>query len=183
MATKGAKGYSLKLEGEGLSLDQEVTREVAVRIVSLVFGGTEPAATPPGTGGGAGSGSIERTTPDAQGISVGEFIEQVGAKRNPDKIVAMGVHLKDSGADKFTSEEIKPLFQDAGESTPGNFARDLKWAQNAKWIAPTTGDPNTFYVTKKGEKAVRDHFPDEVRKATAQPVRKRARQKKPTSKG
>ena len=180
METTQEESYSVTIKGKGLSLDQGVSRDVALRIVNLVLAGS--AAPPTELSTGATHGHAGSADSSAEGVSIGEFIEQVGAKRNPDKITAMGVFLKDNGQDRFTSEELRPLFQEAGEKTPGNFSRDVRWAQTAKWIAPAAGDPNSLYVTRKGEKAVRDGFPDEVRRATSQPAgRKRPRKKKATS--
>jgi hypothetical protein len=170
--------YRLKLEGGGLSLDQKVDRATAVAIVNLVLGGGAPLSAPQppaATTVTHGSAALDPAIQGTSTLSVGEFIAQVEAKRNPDKIVAMGVYMKEQGHTEFTPEDIKPLFQAAGEPTPANFARDYRWAQNAKWIAPAAANPKAFYVTNTGEDAVRAHFPSEIRKATAQPVRKKTR--------
>lgn len=110
-------------------------------------------------------------------MSVGEFVADVGAKRNPDKIVAMAAYLKQQGKEQFTADDIKPMFQSAGEPSPANFARDWRWAQSAKWIAPTHADQKAFYLTTSGETAVSNKFPPEARKATAQPTKRKTRKK------
>lgn len=174
--------YDLKLSGAGLQIDQKIDQPTARAIVNLVLGGTSepPASKPvgPATGPpGVATPTVppeERSTDD---ISVGEFIAEVHAKRNPDKIVAMGDYLKRNGKAEFTAEDIKPMFQNAGEPTPANFARDWRWAQNSKWIAPVNGSDKSFYVTNTGSKAVESKFPAGIRKQTTQPVRKRSRKK------
>ena len=147
----------------------------------MLGGGAPPPASDahqraPAIGVGAGLRS-DASYLSGDALSVGEFIEQVSAKRNLDKIVAMGVYLNDGGTSEFTTEDIKPLFQEAGEPTPANFSRDWRWAQSAKWIAPVSGNDKSFYVTKTGQKAVSDHFSTDVRKRTAQPTGKRTRKK------
>jgi hypothetical protein len=182
--------YSIRLEGQGLTVDQQVTKEVALTILNLVMGGSAahpgptvaaaapvpPAHVPPPAP--EADASIPVVESHGTSKSVGEFVDEVEAKRNPDKIVAMGVWLKGLGEDRFTSDRIKPLFQAAGEPTPANFARDWRWAVTAKWIAQSHDDPKSFYVTASGEKAVKAHFPAETRKATAQPVKRRSRKKR-----
>lgn len=179
--------YTIKLLGQGLTVDQQISRETALTILNLVMGGPGAAQPQP-----SGTVAPQEPTPlenhqeeapkpsrQAQGTSksVGEFVDEVEAKRNPDKIVAMGLYLKDLGEEQFTSERIKPLFQAAGEPTPANFARDWRWAVTAKWIAQSHDDPKSFYVTASGKKAVDAHFPAETRKATAQPAKRRSRKK------
>ncbi len=179
--------YTIKLTGQGLTVDQQISKETALTILNLVMGGPgatpeQPAATgPPHEPPPPGDHQVVPPNPakPVQGASksVGEFVDEVEAKRNPDKIVAMGVYLQDLGEEQFTSERIKPLFQVAGEPTPANFARDWRWAVTAKWIAQSHDDPKAFYVTASGKKAVEAHFPAETRRATAQPAKRRSRKK------
>lgn len=179
--------YTIKLEGPGLTVDQQISKEGALTILNLVMGGPTAPAVPPAAQAAPTPGSpavqqSDQPSPPAverQGTSksVGEFVDEVEAKRNPDKIVAMGVWLQKLGEDRFTSERIKPLFQAAGEPMPANFARDWRWAVTAKWIAQSHDDPKSFYVTASGKKAVEAHFPAETRKATAQPAKRRSRKK------
>lgn len=182
--------YTIKLLGQGITVDQQVNKETARAILNLVMGG--PGATPLSPPGAAPPQSqtppVQQETLNAaspaQGtsMSVGEFIEEVEARRNPDKIVAMGVYLQRLGEQQFTTERIRPLFQAAGEPTPANFARDWRWAVTAKWIAASHDDPKSFYVTASGKSAVEARFPAETRKATAQPAKRRSRKKQNGSK-
>ena len=174
--------YKLTLSGEGLQVEQEVDQRTALAIVNHVFGGGEAAQVSeshqqlPTSGESAVTGKT--TTPAiGEGLSVGELIAQASARRNPDKIVVMGLFLKQRGKSEFTKEDIKPLFQAAGEPTPANYARDWRWAQSAKWIAPVSGDNKLFYVTTTGQKAFDGHFSVSVRKQTPQPANRRTRKK------
>ena len=174
--------YKLSLSGGGLKFDHEVDQATARAVLNLVLGGGSPPRAPdshqraPANGEEAGL-RIDASHPRGNNLSVGEFIAQVAARRNPDKIVAIGAYLKQEGKSEFTAEDIKPMFQQAGESTPGNFARDWRWAQTAKWIAPVGGRGKSFYVTNTGLKAVEAQFPPELRKQTAQPSGRKTRRK------
>ncbi|MCY3577529.1 MAG: hypothetical protein OXH53_09475 [bacterium] len=183
-------GYMLTISGAGLSVEQQIDRPTALAILNVLLRdeASQPVGTPSDSSTqaaaltsrseprGSDAGRSNEATPSL-GISVGEFVVQVGARRNPDKIVAMGVYLKKLGKDEFQADDIKPMFQQAGEPTPANFGRDWRWAQNAKWIAPTSGSDKHFYVTNSGLTAVEEGFPPEVRKQTALPSGKRTRRK------
>lgn len=182
--------YDLKICGAGLAVDQTIDQRTALAILNLLFavdpGPPAPPAAdsqPPAVASAPANDAALPTghspaasAPEVE-MSVGEFIMDVGAKRNPDKIVAMAVYLKHAGKEEFQAEDIKPLFQKAGERTPGNFARDWRWAQTAKWIAPVSGNDKIFYVTNSGQQAVDQKFPPELRKQTSQPAGKRTRKK------
>ena len=175
--------YSLSLSGEDLDFEREVNQQTAGAVMALVLGG---GASPPSldlhqrapaTSEGAGA-RRDAGHPGGDVLSLGEFIEEVAAKRNPDKIVTMGVYLdQQRGKSEFTTEDIKPLFQEAQEPPPANFSRDWRWAQSARWIAPVSGSDKNFYVTKTGRTAVDNHFPTDVRKRTTQPAGKKTLKK------
>ncbi|MBW3557682.1 MAG: hypothetical protein KY454_12195, partial [Actinobacteria bacterium] len=75
------------------------------------------------------------------------------AKRNPDKIVAIGAFLVDHlGKESFT-REVKARFQHAGGTPPANFARDFSLAVSNKWIAQAPGSAGNYFVTNTGRKA------------------------------
>src|SRR3989344_3270319 len=72
--------------------------------------------------------------------SPAEFIHKYGPKRNPDKILVFASFLEESrNQDRFTPNEIKKLFVEAGEIVPANFTRDFKWTISSSWI---TSDPS-----------------------------------------
>ena len=166
--------YTLGLSGEGLKIDRQVDQPTALAIVNLVLGGAAQPLAAVSAHRAPSDGKEVGSTTDAGGqegggtLSVGEFIDQVSARRNPDKIAAMGAYLKDRGVSEFTPEEIKPMFQEAGESTPANFSRDWRLAIGAKWIAPAGGSNKTFYITNTGLKAVKANFSADVRKQATQ---------------
>lgn len=86
--------------------------------------------------------------------TVGEYLDDVEAKRNPGKIVAIGAFLVDHlGKESFTLEEVKAQFQYAGGTPPANFARDFSLAVSNRWIAQAPGSAGNYFVTNTGRKA------------------------------
>jgi hypothetical protein len=172
MATE--KGFRLKLTGEGMNLDRAVAPDIAQHIVALVLGGSAPAGSelqsalrPPGSG-------TDRAT-----LSVREFLEQSQAKRIPEQIATIGLYLKThNNAAVFSRKDLIKGFEDAQEPVPKNLPRDAAWAVKIGWIAPKSGQKNSYYLTGTGEAAVRAKFPAEVRKKTKQNVSARRRRKK-----
>lgn len=83
--------------------------------------------------------------------------------------------------DTFSKDDVRKEFRHAGEAVPGNYSRDFRWAVSAGWIAPVLGEPDMFFVTGKGDKAVEAKFSEEIKKATG--VGKTARRRRPRKKG
>lgn len=169
--------FKIKLEGDGVSLERKIGASEAVAVMQIVMGEAMPAGLPP---------TPSPKTPTFSGSSggsqsLGEFLQESEARRNPDKIVAIAVYLQRQGVKTFSRDDIKSRFQEAGEPTPRNFGRDFRWATSVKWIAPAAGTDGEFHLTNSGRKAVTDHFPDELRKKTGQSsgaARRRRRSKR-----
>ncbi len=105
--------YELRLTGGGVAVERQVSEAQALQIVSLVMGG-EPApraaSTAPPSSRATHRGSLATT--------VGEYLDEVEAKRNPDKIVAIGAFLVDHlGKESSTREEVKPRSTDSHRMT------------------------------------------------------------------
>jgi hypothetical protein len=91
---------------------------------------------------GSISSSVQTTVSNPR-----QALDRSGAKTNPERIVAFALYaMQQSGKEAFTLDEVKPLFRQARERTPGNMSRDLDVAIKAGWVAEsdTKGD---FYVT------------------------------------
>ena len=166
--------FTLKLTGDGMMIEREVTPEVAHAIVGLILGGSvaptttiaQPAALNPAAVGAAPA------------LSVREFLEAHTAKRIPEQIACIALYLKKQhNATVFTKKELVKGFEDAQEPVPSNLHRDIAWATKNGWIAPKTGTKNSFYLTGTGENAVTTKFPAEVRKKTKQVLRPRKKRK------
>jgi hypothetical protein len=173
--------FRVVVTGPGVNIDRQTTQEAAWQVMSVLMGvgaAFHGAASPPQVAASP-SGSFA-ATPSSSGpanLSVGEFISQVGAKTNTDKILAFGVYLHDHmGRELFTRDDVKTLFQRAKEPTPRNFPRDYGVAISSRWIAEAD-ERNQFYVTVTGRKVVEQNFSEDVVKKTKPAPRPRRRAK------
>jgi len=171
--------YELRLKGGGISVERQVTEEQALRVISLVMGNNL------GRSVGGGGGPSQKATSSAAGAgasvghsTVGEYIEEVGARRNADKIAAIGAFLMDShDMETFTRDDVKGQFQNAGEAPPANFSRDFAVALSNKWLAQPHGVTGQYFVTKTGRTALERQFSMEGRRPAAKSTRRRPRKK------
>lgn len=182
-ATEATPSYQLTLEGGGLKVEREVDEAAALQIVAIVMGGGAPIQRPRLGGGAAPAPSTTAAAPAARELSLREYLNEVEAKRNLDKIVAIGAFLEsERGYKTFTSTQIKTEFRSAREAVPGNLPRDMAAAVGAGWLAESHDAPNEFYVTDSGHKAIEAKFSADVRKS-AKAGRPGRRRKARTSEG
>lgn len=175
---KPEKQYKLTLGGDGLKIEREIPESLALQVVSLVMGGhsagidiSKPRFL---TGQKLPIGGVQ--------MSLREFMDASGAKRNPEKIVAIGAYFKQQlGQEVFTRKEVKLQFKNAAEAVPGNYTRDFDWAVNNGWLAPNPGAPKDYYVTKTGFVAIENKFSDEIRQTTKLKLPRRTK-KRPRNK-
>lgn len=180
--------YQVELSGPGLSLKRDLTEAHAHQLlIWLVKGGELEtsgqkvtalplAQTPPGEhkpparGAESAGGSSALT-------SVREFMEQFAPRRLPDKIACFALYLREHRNQKeFSKADLISLFQEAADPLPKNLGRDLRWTQSIAWIALAPSNRDSFYLTKKGEDAVRNRFPKEMvarTRLTTAPQRRR----------
>ena len=161
-AEKTGPDYKLSLDGNGITVERQVPESVARAIIALVMGGSPVIGVPmaPQTAGFPGTRTVAS---GAAAQSVREYLDDTDAKRNPDKIVAVAGYLKSQGTVSFTRDDVKQQFPKAGESIPGNYARDFALAVSTGWIAEH-GNTGSFYITSKGEKAIENGFGDKIRR-------------------
>jgi hypothetical protein len=157
------KQYKLNLAGDGIKIEKVIPESIARQVVSLVMGGHQI-----GISTAPSSSQLHRKAPSIGGqLSLREFMDEAGAKRNPEKIVAIGAYLMETlNQETFTRKEVKLQFKNAGEPVPGNYTRDFDWAVSNAWLAPNQGGQKDYYVTKKGREAIENKFSDEIRKGT-----------------
>jgi hypothetical protein len=163
-----AECYNLKLEGHGISVSREISQEAARAILDVVFGGDR-------AGGGGRSewrgkeALDDRDDGNRPSMSLPEFLDASGAKRNPDKIAVIGQYIVEfEGRQDFSREDVKVRFRQAGEGVPSNFPRDFTWAVKNGWIAEDLETKGAYYVTRKGKEAVERKFATDIVKKTAQ---------------
>lgn len=160
--------YRLTLTGGGLNLERQIGESEALSIVSIVMGGRRGDA--PLRDGGS-------TTSDAPtGLTEGEYLEQSGADKYPEKMLALGAYIEDElGQVSFTRNDVREAFERAREPLPGNFARDFGVALSNRWIAEVRGSKDDFHVTGTGKKIVNAKFAADARPTTRPRRRRRAR--------
>lgn len=181
MSTESA--YKVRIDGEGLTFEREISKEIAEKILMLIISGANPtvqvpksAANPPATQNDETLAAQKHHSD----LSIREFLDKHNAKRNPDIITAAGLYLSIyENMPYFTKEDILNAFELAAEPAPKNFPRDLRWAIKVGWIAEKRGDAGTYFVTSSGKTAVSTSFPDDLIKKTKIPLKaKKASSKK-----
>lgn len=150
--------YHLKLTGpRGMAFEKDLDETGVKRVLSASMGAGELPLV-------AGVSPGPRTAPEPAGaepehhlpISVREFWNQHGVRTIPQKITALGAHLRASGQQGFTREDVLRGFEDAGEPTPKNLYRDLTKTVGFGWIARSRANADGFYVTAMGLQAIGD---------------------------
>lgn len=189
--------FEVRVTGAGVELTRPVNQATALSVISIILGGSAVVPTAP-TPSGAGSYvppvpttttpvEAQRNTPHPSvpaddsidtRMTVGEFIDDCGAKRNPEKITAIGYYLEVRlGQGSFTKEEVKSQFRPAGEPVPGNYSRDFSDAITQRWIAEDADTRGRFYVANTGKSAIASKFSEQFGK----PIRRaNSRRKKAT---
>lgn len=161
------KLYDLSLSGDGISITRRVSEAIARNIIDLVMGG--PALKPQREVGVAREArdNIRSAPTSRDRLSLREYLDEVGAARNPDKITSIGQYMLDhEGRDLFSRDDVKARFRTAGEPAPGNFHRDFAVAISTGWISEDPHSPGNFYVTKKGREVLEGKFVANIRRPT-----------------
>lgn len=139
------KDVTLTLSGK-LSYSAEITFAQAVQVLTLL---TSDAPVPSGGIPLSGPAGGVRSSQRQDAMSPKEALEASGAKVNAEKIAAFAALVtRQSGRDTFSLDDVKPLFKQARETTPGNLTRDLNVAIQNGWIAEAE-DSGEYYLTGK----------------------------------
>lgn len=145
--------FNLRLTGIGINVEKEISRQAALRVMNIVFGGADrgPTASEQDVPNEKDNG---RTT-----LSLREYIDNVGAKKKPDLITAIAHYICEfESQEDFDRDDIRSRFSAAKEPLPGNFGRDFALAQKDGRIAEVHGKKNRFYVTARGIQAIEGGF-------------------------
>ncbi|MBA3352132.1 MAG: hypothetical protein H0U23_06870 [Blastocatellia bacterium] len=177
------EGYKVELSGPGLNLQRELSEPTAHELLVWLLKGGKLQSGAHGGSSAAHVASADATIPGSGNsspgalMSVREFMEQFEPRRVPDKIACFALYLREHRNQKeFSKADLVSLFQEAAEPLPKNLGRDLRWTQSIAWIAPAPSNRDSFYLTKKGEDAVRNRFPKEMvarTRLTTAPQRRR----------
>lgn len=103
------------------------------------------------------------SSPGDERVSLGEYVNKYEPTTYPEKILAIAAYLKEfKDKESFSPEDIRPFFRSIGDVSPKNFGRDFRVAISNTWIAPEDKDPNSYYVTSVGLKALKSNFAGEA---------------------
>lgn len=149
--------YDLKLTGAGISIARKISQDVALQIIAAIMGGVPPSHV-------AQTHAPQQVVPEAKPatgrtVAIREFLNQSGAKRNPDKITAIAIYLRSHlNRETFSRDDIKGWFRKAGEPVPANYSRDFSAALSTGWIAEDHTTSGEYYVTNSGLQAMESGF-------------------------
>jgi hypothetical protein len=166
--------YRFTLKGKGLDFANEVGLPIARQLLNVALGGQPPAWSHRPAVDQGGSAATESDQLPLQ-HSLREFLDHVEARRNPEKIVAIGEYLTiHENRSDFSKDEVLSQFRVAREPVPGNFPRDFTWALSIGWIAEDAHNRGRFYVTKTGKAAIQERFSRAIKKKSViKPARRR----------
>jgi len=155
----------LVIQGEEISYKKEIDEAIAIKIMSLC----SQTSDIPKELDCKDNPITPVVTNKLRPHSPTEFIHKYGPKRNPDKILVFAFFLEEvRSQDRFTQNEIKKLFVEAGEVVPANFMRDFKWAISSSWVTSDPSKKDAYYITNTGKNVVTQGFPKELIKKSFQ---------------
>jgi len=158
---------SLQINGDGMSVNREITLTQAGKIVAFI--GSEVEGETPLQPVRLGAGLLDEqavNTPQSR-QSLREKLEAANAKTHAQRITVLGYHLASlSQEGEFTISELKQLYPQAREKMPPNFSRELDLAITAGYLEGVHGKKDTYYVTNTGEDSIIAGFSGSVRKSS-----------------
>lgn len=159
------KKVDIKIQGEGITFEDNIPRELVPQIINLCISShnAEKAAS------SDSPFALFDTPKKTARESVVEYLQRRNARSNSEKILAFAGYIKDvQDRDIFYSNEIKSLFRDAREILPANFTRDFNLVIGNGWIHKDTENPDAYYITQTGLKALETGFAEGVPKRAPQ---------------
>lgn len=155
----------ITIEGEGLKYETSADILKASQIIAFLNAGerqeensTSVVASNPGS-----------LLPDNNSKSPREYIIELGAKTNPQKILAFAKYNCDKNqTESFDPTVIKSYFKKSGEPEPRNYSRDLKEAIRLRYIYETDDNDGTFSITAHGNALLSKTFEGETKTSTKQ---------------
>jgi hypothetical protein len=158
--------YSVKMQGPGISLDRTVDEEIAQQIAALVLGIARNRSPTPALEE-TEAPTTDRGDASRKSLSLREFFNEHGPKRNPEKIVVIAEYLRIyRQQDTVTRSTLATGFDEARESIPRNLSRDITWTVKIGWLANKENDSDVYQLTTSGMEAVAKKFPPELRAKT-----------------
>lgn len=145
--------FEFTLEGPGVKISRSVPADRLPALLAVLLGTADigdPFVVAEGTGEPESSQSRDRPrrTP-------AEFLGETKAKTNAEKIAAFAWYQEEHGESGVKREQLEGLFRQAGQTVPGNLARDIRNAEEKRLIGEDPSDPDLFYVTSTGREQLR----------------------------
>jgi len=158
-------GYRLTLKGDGITVERDISEAMAKDIIAMILGGClylgSPILPPP-TGRTAipqQNHSKQQNGSSSPKKSLREYMNEVGATKNPQKILVIAHYLVSfMGKELFSIADIKPQFKVASEPIPANLNRDFQVLSQNGWIAPDHEERKMYFITQTGLDALANKF-------------------------
>jgi len=176
------ESFEISVHGPGVDITRAVADGVAGSIIALLFGvaGTPVSSGPQGSGLAIPGISPSKTTlsngqPEwDEDLTLGEFIDETGAKTFQHKISATGYYLLRHGAESFTREDVKTALAQAHEDMPANFNRDFTETAGKSLIARKPGETDRYIIPRTGRAAVESKFQEVPKRRPTRRTSKKA---------
>jgi hypothetical protein len=163
--------FKLTLNGTGIAVDLNVSREIALSVLNIALGGPsaahvmtdsskeEPLALPYPAQPNELYGGSDRIGEPSKPTSIREYVNEHEPKTNAQLVLCIGQYLAEhQNIERFTRDTIRPQFPAAGETLSKNFARDFQTAIDKGWIGADPQNREQFYITRTGEKQMETGF-------------------------
>ena len=162
-AKEASSGYKLTLKGDGITVERDISESLAKDIIAMILGGGFPQVSQKSS---TSSTEIPQQNYSQQQNgsihpkkSLREYLNEVGAKKNPQKILVIAHYLVSfMGKEMFSIADIKPQFKVASEPIPANLNRDFQVLSQNGWIAPDHEERKMYFITKTGLDAIANKF-------------------------
>lgn len=160
---EASSGYRLTLKGDGITVERDISEVLAKDIIAMILGGgtlqTGPKFPTSSTAMPQQNHSQQQNSSGVPRKSLREYLNEVGARKNPQKILAIAGYLvKFTGKEIFSIADIKPQFKVASEPVPANLTRDFQIVSQNGWIAQDHEERKMFFITKTGLDALDNRF-------------------------
>ncbi len=160
-ATETKSGYRLTLKGDGITVDRDISELLAKDIIAMILGESIPQSpkSPISTALPQQSNGQSQNNVGSPRKSLREYFNEVNARKNPQKILAIANYLVCyMGKTTFSIADIKPQFKTANEPVPANLNRDFQIVLQYGWIAPDHEERKMFFITQTGLDALSNRF-------------------------
>lgn len=154
---KDSKSHKVVISGPDLNYEVEVDDIVAAQVYQGLKKISLDRSTRPFDQNSTLVSNLSNPLDISMNMSVREYLIEVNAKTNPQKILAFAKYLISKGNEFADIQELKLQFQNAQEPIPVHFARDFAIAVKKAWVAYSS-DKSKCYVTNTGQRMIDSKF-------------------------